>query len=518
MMEFILYEDKDWLVVDKPTGMNSHAEKEGALGLLEWLALHMGYTLYPCSRLDKGTSGVLLFAKNRAASGKAQLIHEQDRSKKIYRFMSHKRHKVNGKTQNTWQRENSLDGKSCLTRFKYLSGKNGAYCYEAEISRGRTHQIRRHASLSGVPLIGDQKYGGCSSPRLSLHCCVLQWPGIRCEIASSAPSSFMLLEQNSSSVELEGAVALERRLPLLPVVSNSFRLIHRGELPLPISIDIYDGYLLLTSYDEGLKPDYLKTKLDGLLQLFKTKLTWKGVVLRYHVRNPHQKKLIHNFVSWGEPIPEMRMALEHDQLFGVNLNDSQHVGLFLDQRDSRRRVFQAARGKRVANLFSFTCSFSVAAVMGGAEVVFSVDLAKSTLMRGKENFTFNGLDQGGRGKFIQEDVLKWLGRQERKKQNDPEGFSCWDIIICDPPVFASGGKGKGFHVEKQWPRLVRQIHLILGEDGIGLFANNHRGGKGSFYEGELKKYFRSVVSLSPPLDFPSLTGKPDHVRIYWCQK
>lgn len=516
MTEFILYEDSDWLVVEKPTGMSTHGEREGAVGLFEWLALHMDYRLYVCSRLDNGTSGVLLFARTKEAGSRAQKIHEDESSRKMYRFMSHKKYK--GKNGKLWQREDPLDGKKCKTGFRYVSGGNGMHCYEAEIARGRTHQIRRHAALSGIPIVGDQEYGGQPFPRLCLHCCSLEWPEIGGVINSSLPESFSLLSQKNSDLQLAGAVALERRLPVVSAVTNSFRLVHRGELSLPVSIDLYDGYLLITSYDEELKPEWLQQKLAGMLGLFSEKISWKGAFLRYHVRNPHQRKLIHNFVEWGDTATDMRMSREHDLLFGVNVNDSQHVGLFLDQRDSRRRVFKEAKGKRVANLFSFTCSFSVAAVAGGAEVVFSVDLAKSTLMRGRENFTFNSMDEGGKGKFIQEDVLKWLDRQERKQQKDPGNFAAWDMVICDPPVFASAGKGKGFHVEKQWPELVRQIHLILGENGIGLFANNHRGGKGSFYEQELKKYFRTVIRLSPPLDFPSLASKPDHVRIYWCRK
>jgi 23S rRNA G2069 N7-methylase RlmK/C1962 C5-methylase RlmI len=72
-------------------------------------------------------------------------------------------------------------------------------------------------------------------------------------------------------------------------------------------------------------------------------------------------------------------------------------------------------------------------------------------------------------------------------------------------------------VEKQWQELARQIRLLLSDKGIALFANNHRSGSGSFYREELQKHFQSVTSLAPPLDFPIMPGKPDHVRIYWCE-
>ena len=301
------------------------------------------------------------------------------------------------------------------------------------------------------------------------------------------------------------------------LVSNSFRLIHRGEVSLPVSIDLYDSFLSITAFSREKDSLLLKQELQPLLEFLATKVVWKGGILRHHARNPHQKKLVHASLSWGDLPGNRIMAREHDLTFGISLNDSQHPGLFLDQRDSRRRIYQIAQGRRVANLFAFTCSFSTAAVAGGCEVVFSVDLAGSSLARGKDNFTLNDLEKSGRGKFIREDVMKWLARQERKRAAGPDSFSYWDLIICDPPVFASAGKGQGFHVEKQWPELARQIRLLLSGHGIALFANNHRSGRGKTRGHLSVRLHERVTSLTPPLDFPIMPGRPDHVRIYWCE-
>lgn len=516
----IIYEDNEWLAVDKATGIATHAAKLGGIGIVEWLALHQNRELHVCSRLDKGTSGILLFAKHAKASKQAQGIHEQQTSQKSYRFISTKRYKDSrgGKRQkDSWQVTEPLGGKECLTRFRLLEKGHGYFCYEAVIGRGRTHQIRQHAAMSGVPILGDAEYGEKNFSRLCLHCCEVHWPGIRQDIISSQPDSFSLLLAGKNGLVVEGAIAWERRLDWPGLVTNSFRLIQRGELSLSVSIDLYESFLSIASFSEDLPSGVLKKKIAPLLDYLSTKITWKGVILRCHIKNPHQKKLIHDVLSWGEPVPEQILALEHDLAFGVNLNDSQHVGLFLDQRDSRRRVQRVAQSRRVANLFSFTCSFSAAALDGGAEVVVSVDLAASTLARGKDNFAYNAMDIEHRGKFIEEDVCKWLNRQERRLLADPESFPYWDLIICDPPVFASAGRGRSFHVQKQWPELARQIRLLLSEKGVALFANNHRAGNASFYLAELKKHFQKVTQLSAPLDFPSLQGQPDHVRIYWCE-
>lgn len=512
-----VYEDDNWLVVNKPTGLSTHAARTGDSGMVEWLELHQDRNLYICSRLDKGTSGVLLFAKNRESSGRAQKIHETLQSTKKYHFISH--HPIQGKSkkEKSWLMNKPLAGKECSTRFQLITSGNGFYCYEATITRGRTHQIRQHAALSGVPILGDDQYGGQSFPRLCLHCSLLKWPDIQGEITAPLPDSFSFLMQGKEQVILDAAVSWERRLGWPGVVCNSYRLIHRGELKLPVSIDLYDSYLSITGFSDLLDSNQLKHELSPVFDYLATKVKWQGALLRQHVLNPHRKKLIHDVIHWGEPIPEKILAHEHNLSFEVNINDSQHVGLFLDQRDSRRRINRVARSKRVANLFSFTCSFSAAALDGGAEVVFSVDLAGSALSRGKENFAINGLDQSGRGKFICEDACKWLSRQERKLTADPSSYAYWDLIICDPPVFASSGKGRGFHVEQQWPELARQIRLLLSDSGIALFANNHRSGNPSYYLQELEKHFSLVTTLHPPMDFPILKNQPEHVRIYWCE-
>jgi len=83
-----LYENDKWLIVNKPTGLSTYATNPGGLGLADWLELHHGIKVYVCSRLDKGTSGVLIFALTPEASGEAERIHERGLSEKTYYFIS----------------------------------------------------------------------------------------------------------------------------------------------------------------------------------------------------------------------------------------------------------------------------------------------------------------------------------------------------------------------------------------------------------------------------------------------
>ncbi len=295
----------------------------------------------------------------------------------------------------------------------------------------------------------------------------------------------------------------------LEAVTDAYRLVHRDEVG-EFSIDRFGDWLLVTGYDETLPSKQLLRKIGADLRT----IPCKGGIVRTNLRDPHKRKLFNDLESFGDVPPETFTVTEHGLKFEISLNDAQHPGLFLDQRESRRRVADVSKGKRVANLFSFTCSFSVAAAAAGAEVAFSVDLAAGCLERGKRNFELNGLAESGCGKFIKEDVRKWLARQVRKKKNNPTAFVPWGVVICDPPVFAAAKKGEAFSVEKEWPVLAGGIRKILADDGKALFANNHRGGDDGFYFSTLREHFPTVTALPPPIDFPSF-GNP-HVRSYWC--
>lgn len=304
----------------------------------------------------------------------------------------------------------------------------------------------------------------------------------------------------------------------LEAVTDAYRLVHRDEVG-AFSVDRYGDWLLVTGYDESLSSKSLLNKIGAELR----EIPCRGGIVRTNWRDPHHRKLFSDAVAFGESAPETFTVTENGLRFEISLNDAQHTGLFLDQRESRRRVAEISSGKRVANLFAFTCSFSVAAATAGAEVVFSVDLAAGCLERGKRNFKLNGLD-GGRGKFVKEDVRKWLARQVRRKEADPETFPAWDLIICDPPVFAAAPKkGNAFSVETEWPVLAEQIRAILANDGVALFANNHRGGDDGFYFSTLKDRFSTVTAQPLPVDFilrqnsgQATLGNP-HARTYWCK-
>lgn len=531
----ILFQNPQWLVVDKPAGMATHTPREGELGVVEWLQVHLDRKTHVVSRLDRDTTGVLMLALDPATAAAAQRVHEEGTATKAYEFLS----PVDSRDLelgDTWIRDEELDEKPARTvfhRVEHFDPGPGARSsiatgrpigalirYRAEISRGRRHQIRRHATASGIPILGDEEHGGAPWPRLCLHCAEIRWPGLEQPLTAEIPPSFReLLSGRCDATSLGFALCRDRRGSWLQQITDSLRAVHRDEIEhLPLAVDVFGAWFSAVWFDEGADPEKRDHRMEPLLELVAQHYGCRGGVVRIHRSNPHQRTLVTETRIIGERPPDRFTVNEHGLGYEISLTLTQHPGLFLDQRDSRRQVALQAAGRRLANLFAYTCSFSVAAAARGAEVTFSVDVARPCLNTGKTNFQQNGLAESGRGKFIQEDARKWLQRQLRRKANRPEEFQPLDLVVCDPPVFASSKDGGKFILEKEWPGLARDIAALLAPAGVAVFANNHRTGDEEAYRNALYASYRKVVPLRPPLDFPVLRNQPPHVRIYTCSE
>jgi len=138
------------------------------------------------------------------------------------------------------------------------------------------------------------------------------------------------------------------------------------------------------------------------------------------------------------------VAQENGMRFGLDFGAGYSAGLFIDQRANRAFVRRIAP-RRLLNTFAYTCSFSVAAALAGAETV-SIDLSKKSLDRGRENLALNSLDASTH-RFYADDVLDVLPRFARKGET-------FDAIILDPPTFSRGNKGRRFQVERDLEALL----------------------------------------------------------------
>ncbi len=169
----------------------------------------------------------------------------------------------------------------------------------------------------------------------------------------------------------------------------------------------------------------------------------------------------------GRPVEPEYAIFEHPLRFLVRPFDGFSTGLFLEHRDSRRRVRQLAGGRRVLNLFSYTCGFSVAAAAGGAAATASVDLSRKHLEWGKRNFEANGLALEGH-RFYCCDVFDFFARARRRQLR-------FDLAVLDPPTFSRTRRpARTFSVERQLPDLLHGVIDLLEPAGTLLLATNCR--------------------------------------------
>ncbi|MCG8673052.1 MAG: class I SAM-dependent methyltransferase [Pseudomonadales bacterium] len=161
---------------------------------------------------------------------------------------------------------------------------------------------------------------------------------------------------------------------------------------------------------------------------------------------------------YGEPIKQL-IVKEQGMQYAVKFGGQQNTGLFLDMAQGRQWVREHSAGANVLNLFSYTCAFSVAAIIGNARQVINLDMAKGALNWGRENHRLNHLPMD-RVKFFAHDVLRSWGKMRK--------FAPYDLIIIDPPSFQKGS----FVATKDYAKLPRRLNELISENGIVMTCLN----------------------------------------------
>ncbi len=207
----ILYQNSDFIAVNKPHGISVHNNQEEGCLLQKMEAKLSGKKVYPVHRLDKETSGIQVFALNSEAA--STLAHEfQNRTvKKIYIGVLKGQLKTN---EGVWNkpltdkaegRKNpegiARDRVPCETRYRVVNMNDYFSFCEFDLITGRQHQIRKHSAAVNHPLVGDPRYGDqkynerifsiYKLERLFLHCRRIEILGT--VIEAPAPESFKKL-------------------------------------------------------------------------------------------------------------------------------------------------------------------------------------------------------------------------------------------------------------------------------------------------------------------------------------
>jgi 23S rRNA pseudouridine955/2504/2580 synthase len=167
----VIFEDKHFLVIDKPVGIAAHGGSGVSHGAIELLrAARPNEHLELVHRLDRDTSGVLVLARSRPGlTGLQALIRDNEVVKQYLCLMTGTPRKAKfdvnqpllKSVMHGGERMVRVDdaGKPSLTFFQEMEQYPGSRLMQATLGTGRTHQIRVHAQYVGHPLAGDPKYG-----------------------------------------------------------------------------------------------------------------------------------------------------------------------------------------------------------------------------------------------------------------------------------------------------------------------------------------------------------------------
>jgi 23S rRNA (cytosine1962-C5)-methyltransferase len=533
MLPCLLFEDAHLLVVNKPAGLNTHAPSPFAgEGIYEWLRHRepRWSSLAIVHRLDKETSGVLVFAKSPLANRSLveQFTRHTVRKKYILltdrqvspieltvaSTLAHVREKY-------VSRPVTAGGRYAETHFQVRPqaamshSKSSKIWVQARPVTGRTHQIRVHAAERGFPVLGDTLYGGTPADRLYLHAeeLVLRHPASGAELCFQAPAEFSA----SASFVLRTAL-------IDATDTNAYRLSHGAADDWPgVYVDRL-GQWLLSQADHQLTPRQLETMTEWMKSCGA-----RGVYHKALTRCLRQNYPGHAIARWcqGEIAPDEFIVRENGLQFALRFTDSGSVGLFLDQRENRRRFLvnhvaayfplcpSGLVGAKVLNTFAYTCAFSVCAAKAGARVS-SIDLSKKYLQWGKRNFALNDLNPSAH-EFLLGDVFNWLRRLGKKQRR-------FDVVILDPPTFSSSKESGTFQVEKDYVVLMKSALPLLKPGGVLLACTNAAKLRPEKFleivESGLRRAGRKTIQrhyVPQPPDFPANRAEPAYLKTVWLR-
>lgn len=155
----VVYEDRWLLIVDKPAGLLTIPDWRGKTRTLTEIINQdlnndtLAYRLHPCHRLDRATSGLLIYAKGKSVQKKMMQLFKERGVRKIYLAFVQGNLKVSKAKIN-----NRIDGKFALTKYRVIGRRRDFSIVEIEPLTGRKNQIRIHFRQIRHPLVGEDKF------------------------------------------------------------------------------------------------------------------------------------------------------------------------------------------------------------------------------------------------------------------------------------------------------------------------------------------------------------------------
>lgn len=299
-----------------------------------------------------------------------------------------------------------------------------------------------------------------------------------------------------NSIEYKDEVFIQELLTWksAPLPSDATRLFHgRGgfycdSFGQKITLDWFPPVFLLTCFGDEDELDcniitetYLTRWIQVLSQLSQDNETVNLVFqYRYKPSNRIDKgnsTTSATYLASGN-VPTPHLATENGATYEIHLLKGQNNGLFLDMANGRSwlkkqclKRASSSQPVRVLNLFAYTCSFSVAALLGGASEVINIDMSRGALSVGRKNHALNNL-LSNRNSVMADDSEETVDPDSQYSKSAKVKFWChdifkswgkitrhgpYDIIVVDPPSFQKGS----FIAKNDYGKIIRRIPSLL---------------------------------------------------------
>lgn len=290
---------------------------------------------------------------------------------------------------------------------------------------------------------------------------------------------------------------------------NAYRLLNAGgDDARGFLVDVYAGYLVVHVLDESALPGAgaLEKSLAQALEPI-------GIIRKLRYQTTERGRVCDEVVLGREP-PRPLQVLHGGMSLEVDLLDGFHTGLFTDMRDEHLRMRQLAAGRRVLNTFAYTGVFSVAAALGGAAQVTTVDVVAKVLDRAKRNFQCSGLDPASHH-FARMEVLEYLALAKRRQWE-------FDAVVLDPPTFATF-KGGRWSAKTDYPHLLDAAVKVVAPGGLLWAAANTESTPADRLERQIAAALRTARRSAKllavgglPVDYPTPADEPQarYLKVY----
>ena len=155
----ILFENDNYIVLNKKSGIAVHGGTKNIIGLIDIIREKYGKNIDLCHRIDKNTTGCLVFGKNKKAVKFFNNLLIDNNVKKTYQAVLKGKLKKNIVINKPIYKNITTKSKNSISKFKIIKHLNNATLVEVQIYTGRSHQIRIHSALINHPIIFDNRYG-----------------------------------------------------------------------------------------------------------------------------------------------------------------------------------------------------------------------------------------------------------------------------------------------------------------------------------------------------------------------